>query len=121
MKKKVLIVEDEFIISLSLKEMAESCDFEVIGRVASGEEALELVERGKPDVIIMDIVLKGKLNGIQTANRINSKYDIPFIFISGTPGINMVHMIKGSKPIELLKKPVDINSLRSNLRKALET
>src|ERR1700722_711325 len=81
-KLKILIVEDELIIAESLKIMLERMDCEVTGIFTSGGEALENFRPGLADLIIMDIQLSGKLNGVDTAIEIRKMSTAPIIFIT---------------------------------------
>lgn len=113
--KKVLIVEDEMIIALLLKRMVKNLGHQVIDKVASGEEAISVVQERPPDLILMDIRLKGKIDGIETMARIHEMSDIPVIYISGnTDSINQ-EKIKKTDYIEFLSKPITISDLSRSL------
>ena len=77
---KILIVEDEAIIAMELRNEIELLGYEVIAIVDSGEEAFTAIKKTIPDIILMDITIKGDLNGIGTAQKIKEDYDIPVIF-----------------------------------------
>lgn len=81
--KRVLIVEDEAIVAMSLSRALPRLGYEVCGVIASGEEALDRVDADQPDLLLMDIHLLGPLDGVQTAERIRSRYNIPIVFMSG--------------------------------------
>src|SRR5665647_1618669 len=79
----ILIVEDDSLIALYLQELLQNAGYNVPDPVASGEEAIEHVRTCPlPDLILMDITLDGKLNGIETARQIEKISDIPIIFLS---------------------------------------
>lgn len=80
---KVLIVEDNLILSLLQEKIVTQCGYEVIGKVTTGEEADLICRENSPDLILMDIFLKGELNGLQAARRIWRYSTMPIIFISG--------------------------------------
>jgi two-component SAPR family response regulator len=82
-KKKILIVEDEILVAICLRNILERMGYEVSNPVTSGEEAVLEIDKDRPDIIIMDISLKGRMTGIETAKIIHSKICIPIIFISG--------------------------------------
>jgi CheY-like chemotaxis protein len=84
MKKKILIVEDERIIAEDIRKCVLNCNYDVIGIVPTGQDTLLIVKEQKPDLILMDIMLEGKLDGIETAEKIISKYDIPVIYITAS-------------------------------------
>jgi two-component SAPR family response regulator len=81
-KTKIGIVEDEGIIAMDIKRSLYKMGFEVIFSADEGEKAINKLNNCKPDLIIMDIVLKGKLNGLETAGIIKRKFSIPIIFLS---------------------------------------
>jgi DNA-binding NtrC family response regulator len=81
-KTSVLIVEDDKIISLDLKFILDKAGYYVIDTVSSFEEALASAREKLPEIIIMDIILRGKGNGIDAALRIKQRYNIPIIFLS---------------------------------------
>lgn len=70
MKIKVLIVEDETLIAQEISACLEENDFEVTGIASTSDEALRLIKDNKPDVILMDIMIKGKVNGIELSKKI---------------------------------------------------
>ena len=82
-QKSILIVEDEVMLSAWLKIQLEDEGYEVCGSFTTGEEAVEFVKETKPDVILMDINLVGKIDGIEAAEVITEKSNIPIIFMTG--------------------------------------
>lgn len=85
MKKsiKVLIVEDNFILSMVEERLLSKLGHEVVGKVASGEEAVELFRKLQPDLIIMDISLSGEMDGIEATQKIREHSNVPVLFVSG--------------------------------------
>jgi CheY-like chemotaxis protein len=79
---KILVVEDEAIILLQLEEILHTIGYVVAGLAASGEDAIEKARRLKPDLVLMDIVMPGKINGIEAAKIINEELDIPVVFLT---------------------------------------
>ena len=82
-KAKILIVEDDAIISMDLYHTFRLWGYEMCEQVSSAEEAIKKAEQEKPEVVIMDIKLNGEINGIVAALQIHSCFGIPIIFISG--------------------------------------
>lgn len=109
--KKVLIVEDEMIIALMLEQMVKNLGHEVVGKVMSGEEAIESALSLKPNLILMDIRLKGEIDGIQAMSEIRQIIDIPVIFISGNTDSLYTERIKESDYLGFLTKPISQNDL----------
>ena len=102
---KILIVEDEAVVSLDIARRLEKMGYEVLARVASGEEALELVQETPPDLVLMDINLQGKLDGIETATQLNQEYDLPVIYLTAYAGESTLERAKKSKPYGYILKP----------------
>ena len=67
LKKKIFIVEDEVIVATDIERRLQQLDYTISGMSTSGKEAIQKIEESKPDLVLMDIVLDGKLNGIETA------------------------------------------------------
>ena len=102
---KVLIVEDKAIVSENIKSVLEKAGYGIYGRVSSGEEALILLGQEIPDVILMDIKLKGVLDGIETAERIKLKWQIPIVYLTDLSDKNTLSRAKHTKPAAYLLKP----------------
>ena len=80
--KKVLVVEDEFIVSLEIQDRLQSMGYSVIGTASKAEEAIKIATDIKPDLILMDIKLQGEVDGIDAARAIKSNYNVPIIFLT---------------------------------------
>ena len=107
-KIKILIVEDEIMFAQWLKIALEDEGYEVYDFITTGEEAIAFVQENKPDVILMDILLIGKINGIDTAKEITDKYNIPIIFMTGYEEPAVIERAKKIKPVAYLNKPLEI-------------
>lgn len=83
--KKVLIVEDDLLLSLLEEKLLHKMGYNVVGKVTSGEKAVMEFQKLKPDFIIMDIALSGKLDGIEATKKIREYAEIPVVFVSGNP------------------------------------
>lgn len=102
--EKILIVEDEFIVANDLKMMLVKSGYEVCGIAASVEEARILIGSKKPDWVLLDIILKGDLTGIDLAWELEKK-NIPFLFISANTNHSILNAVKETKPYGFLVKP----------------
>lgn len=80
--RKVLIVEDNLIASMHLTMMLGDMGYEIIGKLTFAEDVLEFIKANEPDIIFMDIMLEGKMSGIEAALEIRSYTDVPIIFLS---------------------------------------
>lgn len=115
---KVLIVEDELIISLLIERMLGSLGHDVIGKVSSGEEAVAKAREQSPDIILMDIRLQGKINGIEAMAQIRESRDIPVIYISGNTDKLYKDEIESNEYIDFLSKPITFAALSRSLQLA---
>ncbi len=93
------------------KRSLEKYNFDVVGVFASGAEAIDDIEKIQPDVILMDIMLKGKLDGIETVQRIKEIMNIPFIFITGNNDESTKEKALATKPLSYIVKPVNMKNI----------
>ena len=91
---KVMVCDDEAIITMLLEEYLTATSHEVVGVASSGKESVEAARRLKPDVIIMDIVMPGEIDGIEAARIIKTDLDIPVIFLTA---FQTLHTLKGKE------------------------
>src|SRR6476469_8980821 len=96
-KRRVLIVEDEILIAEELKERLSLLGFSVIGAVDSADEGITIATRERPDLVLLDIRLKGEKDGIQAAREIHQKVDVPVVYLSAYSDRLTVDRIKGSE------------------------
>jgi len=116
---RVLIVEDEHIVGEDLKRTLEGFGYEVPGVVSTGEEAFRGCCDLRPDAILMDIMLQGELDGIETAERIRSSLDIPIIFLTAYSDASFLERAMLTSPFGFLIKPISGEELRSTIETAL--
>ena len=109
MPTRILIAEDETIIAHDMKTSLTQLGYEVTGIARSAEELLEQMT-SKPDLILMDIRLRGCMDGIQAARRIRNKTGIPVIYVSGSTD-RLTQRRLGSRPVGFIQKPFDICQL----------
>ncbi len=111
-KNKILIVEDEYIIAMEIKSKLKSLGYEVTSIAKTGMEAIEKVDSEKPDLITMDIQLKGEMDGIEAAKHIRDKSDIPIVFLSAYAEEEKIERAKLTLPSGYLLKPVQNRDLK---------
>ncbi|PWR69834.1 response regulator [Methanospirillum lacunae] len=116
---RIIIVEDELIISLEIKETLRRLGYEVVARVISGEDAIEKAGELKPDLILMDIRLEGEMDGITAAKRIIDLYDIPIIFLTGQSDEATLKRAIEISPSGYLVKPFNDRELFSNIEMSI--
>lgn len=118
-KAKILIVEDEAVIALDLESRLRQSGYKVIARVNSGEKALEVVEQDPPDLVLMDIVLKGPMDGIEAAGLIHSRWGIPVIFVTAYADQERLNRAKLAYPFGYLLKPFEDRDIKITIQMAL--
>ena len=102
---KILIVEDEIIVALEIQLRLISMGFKVCGIAPTGEKAILLAGTTSPDIVLMDIKLKGKMTGIEAAKAIKDAYSVPSIFITAFSNESVIEQIKTTLAFEYLLKP----------------
>jgi DNA-binding LytR/AlgR family response regulator len=102
---KLLIVEDEMIIGANLSLQLTGLGYEVIGIIPRGEEAIQFVRNNQPDILLMDINLKGQIDGVEAARIIQQEYDIPIIYITANSDEVNFNRAKSTKPQGFITKP----------------
>tara|TARA_R110002096_G_scaffold39845_6_gene108699 strand:- start:10233 stop:10589 length:357 start_codon:yes stop_codon:yes gene_type:complete len=114
--KNILIVEDDMIISLVVENMVRELGHQVIGKAVSGEEAIELALEKKPDLILMDIRLKGEMDGIEAVERIKKEMIVSVIYLTGNSDKLNYDRAKNTNFTDLIVKPFTINDLSNSLK-----
>jgi len=113
---KILIVEDENIIALDIRSMLEDLGYMVSDVVSSGEESIEKASKTRPDLILMDIKLKGNLDGITAGEVIIKQFRIPIVYLTAYSDQNTLQRINGGKNGDqsaVINKPFDESELQS--------
>jgi len=118
-RTRVYIVEDEAIIAADLCQRLEHLGFEVAGTSAHGERALSAIPLARPDIVLMDIVIKGPINGIETARRLREAHDIPVVFLTSHADANTVQQAVGTNPFGYVLKPYNDRELQVAIQIAL--
>jgi CRP-like cAMP-binding protein/CheY-like chemotaxis protein len=119
MTTKVLLVEDEAIVALDITQELESAGYTVAGHVISGEDGVVKAGELRPDVVLMDIHLKGELDGIAAAEQIATRFNIPIIFLTAHADEATLQRAKLTRPYGYIIKPFEPNELRANIEIAL--
>ena len=119
MQSKILIVEDEAITALDIQELLEHMGFEVVSTASMGVEAIQKARDLKPDVILMDITLKGEMDGIEAAERIMTLFNIPVIYLTGYSDEKTFERIKLTQPYGFITKPIGHNELKATIETAI--
>ena len=117
--QNLLVVEDEMITALDIKLKLEDFGYNVVSTVKSGEEAINVVENNVLDLILMDITLKGDINGIETTKRIKKDHDIPVIYLTANTNRESIEQAINTNPEGYIPKPFDENELKQVVSIAL--
>ncbi len=104
-KARILVVENEGIVSMDIRNTLESLGYNVPAIASSGEEAIKKAEEAQPDLVLMEIVLKGKMSGIKAAEEISNRFDIPVIYLTAYGDEELVQRAKLSQPFGYVLKP----------------
>ncbi len=118
-REKIMVVEDEWVVADQLCKNLKDLGYTVCSTASTGDEALGKVEEHRPDLILVDIVLKGKMDGIETAGRITSQFDIPVIYLTAYANQEYIERAKQTNPFGYLVKPFKSNELHTNIEMAL--
>ena len=117
-KINVLVVEDESIVSKDIQYSLKKLGYNVVGVAATGQKAIELCGEKLPDIILMDIMLKGDINGIEAATRIKESYNIPVIFLTAYADENTLSKAKVTEPYAYIIKPFKEIDLHTSIEMA---
>ena len=120
-KANIMIVEDEVIIGNEIKNSLESMDYAVTSIVISGEDAFKKADQDRPDLILMDIRLQGQIDGIDAAELIRSRLDIPVIFLTAYADEEKLERAKSTTPFGYVLKPFQDRDLKVTIEMALYT
>ncbi|MFC3196609.1 response regulator [Parapedobacter deserti] len=114
-RKKILIVEDQLIITMDLEYMLEELGYQVCGVSTTYEDAISATRSSKPDLILVDIVLSGEKTGIDFAHEINRTYHTPFIFLTSHADRSTIEAAKSTKPLGYIVKPFNRNDVYASI------
>ncbi len=116
---KILVVDDEAIITMQLEERLSAMGYTVAGMAASGEEAVEKARRIRPDLVLMDIVMPGKMNGIEAAKIVTGELDIPVVFVTSYADDAIIEKAKSVRPYGYIVKPFNELEIKAAIEVAL--
>lgn len=118
-KINVLVVEDESIVSKDIQHSLKKLGYNVVGAAATGEKAIELVRSEKPDVVLMDIMLKGDMSGIDTAEIVKKEVNIPVIYLTAYADEATLAKAKITEPYGYIIKPFKEIDLHTSIEMAI--
>lgn len=118
-QKRILVVEDETIVSMDLQNSLKILGYKVVGAASNGPEAIAKAESTRPDLVLMDIILKGDMDGVQTAEAIHARLNVPVIFLTACADEATLHRAKVTEPFGYMIKPFEERELHSHIEIAL--
>ncbi|HEX7655317.1 MAG TPA: response regulator [Verrucomicrobiae bacterium] len=116
---RILVVEDQIIVASDIEARLKTLGYSVVGTAANGMEAMSWVEKAKPDLILMDIILDGEWDGIETAQRIVESEDVPVVFLTSHTDQITLNRAKTVTPYGFIVKPFEEHALNSTVTMAL--
>ncbi len=118
-KTKVLIVEDESIVAKDIQNVLQKNNYEVVGIANNSDTAFNYISQNIPDVILMDIMIKGNIDGITLSEKIKEEYDIPIIFLTAYSDSSTLDKAKMVEPYSYITKPFKNTDILSAIEIAL--
>ena len=113
-----MIVEDENIVAEDLKQRLESMGYNIVGIASNGKDAIKKCKDTNPDLILMDIILKGNIDGIKTAQNIIKHHNIPHIYLTGNYDKKIMKKAKTTQPSSYITKPFDDSEIQNAIQMA---
>ncbi|MFZ2054929.1 MAG: response regulator [Candidatus Aminicenantales bacterium] len=117
---RILVVEDEAIIAMDIQNILKKIGYSSAEVVHSGEESIQKVASGHPHLVLMDIKLKGSLDGIEAAHQIFHQYNVPVVYITAYGDENTLKRANGTARFGYITKPFEENELEMTIQGALQ-
>lgn len=117
--RQILVVEDEFIVAAHIQRSLISLGYAVPTVVSSGEEAIRKTAENSPDLVLMDIVLEGEMDGIEAANQIRARFNIPIVYLTSRVDEETLNRAKITEPFGYIVKPFDRSALHTTIEISL--
>jgi CheY-like chemotaxis protein len=118
-KSRILVVEDEAIVSADIQDRLQALGYEVVGSADTGADAIKQAAELKPDLILMDIMLKGDMMGTEAASRIRSQLHLPIIYLTANSNDETFLKARDTEPFGFILKPFEEATMRVNIEIAL--
>lgn len=119
-KTRILLIEDESVIALDMRRSLEILDYDVIGIATNGDAAIWMAADMRPDLVLMDIRLQGKISGIEAANTIQKKYAIPVVFVTAHSDEQTLRNARAIEPYGIVMKPIRSIDMYTSIETALQ-
>ncbi|MBU0710600.1 response regulator [bacterium] len=118
-KEKIMVVEDNRPVAEFIQDTLRSSGYDVSDIVSSGEEAVKKAEQLSPDLVLMDIILEGKMDGIEASKQIRDRFNIPVIYLTGHAEENLLQRAKITEPFGYILKPFEGKELHTTIKMAI--
>jgi CheY-like chemotaxis protein len=119
-KGNIMVVEDEGVVSIDIRNMLLKAGYSIAAVAFQGEEAVMKAEQSNPDLVLMDIGLKGEIDGIEAAKRIRDRFQIPVVFLTGFADDATVTKAQEVNPSGFIIKPINEQELNQTLEGILK-
>ncbi|KYK37873.1 MAG: response regulator [Theionarchaea archaeon] len=116
---RILVVEDESIVAEDIRRGLQALGYSIVTVIPSGKEAIQIVGEENPDLVLMDIMLKEDMDGIQAAETIRSRFDTPVVYLTAYTDENLLQRAKITEPYGYILKPFENKELHSTIEMAL--
>ncbi len=117
--KRIIIVEDDLILSLLLEKQIQRMGYKVAAKVNNGEEAVEKIRGENPDLVLMDIKLVGEMDGVEAIDHVRKFSDVPVLYLTGNSDDITKKRAKATNPVAYMVKPVDMSLLKLTIQNVL--
>jgi CheY-like chemotaxis protein len=119
-KMSVLLVEDDNVLAKIAETRLQNLGYDLCGRATTAAEAMTIVVNNKPDIVLMDITIKGDIDGIDAANMIKKGFNIPVVFLTSHSDDALLKRAKATNPDGFITKPYTDDNLRVAIKLALK-
>jgi CheY-like chemotaxis protein len=119
-KANIMVVEDEGVVSIDIRNMLKKAGYSIAAVAFQGDEAVEKAELSAPDLVLMDIGLKGEIDGIEAAKRIRDRFQIPVVFLTGFADEVTAAKAQEVNPSGFIIKPINEEELKKTLEDILK-
>jgi CheY-like chemotaxis protein len=119
-KANIMVVEDEGVVSIDIRNMLKNAGYSIAAVAFRGDEAVRKAEQSSPDLVLMDIGLKGEIDGIEAAKKIRDLFQIPVVFLTGFADEATMSKAREADPSGFIIKPINEEELKKTLADILE-
>jgi len=112
---KILVVEDERIVGRAIQVTLQKAGYQILGVVPSGDQAIQMALETSPDLILMDVMLSGEMDGVEAARQIRSKREVPVVYLTANGDRTTLERTKETEPIAFIRKPYDEQELLTTI------